>query len=42
MERLITVKGIGNVNVKPDLIIINMELLSHKYDYEETMKLATD
>lgn len=42
MERLITVKGIGNVNVKPDLIIINMELVSHKYDYEETMKLATD
>ena len=42
MERLIIVKGIGNVNVKPDLIIINMELVSHKYDYEETMKLATD
>ncbi|WP_343009690.1 SIMPL domain-containing protein [Clostridium celatum] len=42
MERLITVKGIGNVNIKPDLIIINMELVSHKYDYEETMKLATD
>ncbi|MDU2265799.1 SIMPL domain-containing protein [Clostridium celatum] len=42
MERLITVKGIGNINIKPDLIIINMELVSHKYDYEETMKLATD
>lgn len=42
MERLITVNGIGNVNIKPDLIIINMELVSHKYDYEETMKLATD
>lgn len=42
MERLITVKGIGNINIKPDLIIINIELVSHKYDYEETMKLATD
>ena len=42
MERLITVKGIGNINVKPDLIIINMELESHKYDYDQTMKLATD
>ena len=42
MERLITVKGIGNINIKPDLIIINRELVSHKYDYEETMKLATD
>lgn len=42
MNRLITVKGTGNVSVKPDLIIISMNLESHQYDYEKTMKLATD
>lgn len=42
MERLITVKGIGNISVKPDLIIITMSLVSHKYDYDDTMKLATE
>ncbi|CUO68282.1 SIMPL domain-containing protein [Clostridium disporicum] len=42
MERLITVKGIGNISVTPDLIIITMNLVSHKYNYDETMKLATE
>lgn len=42
MNRLITVKGTGNVSVKPDLIIITMDLKSHQYDYEETMKLAAE
>lgn len=42
MDRLITVKGTGNVRVKPDLIIITMTLESHKYEYDETMELATN
>lgn len=42
MKRLITLKGTGNLSVKPDLIIITMNLESHEYDYEETMKLAAD
>ena len=42
MNRLITLKGTGNVSVKPDLIIITMNLESHKYDYEKTMELAAE
>lgn len=42
MNRLITVKGTGNVSVKPDLIIITMDLESHRYHYKRTMQLATD
>lgn len=42
MERLITVKGVGNINVKPDLIVITMDLVSHEYSYEDTMELATN
>lgn len=40
MNRLITIKGTGNISIKPDLTIITMNLESQKYDYEETMKLA--
>ena len=42
MNRIITLKGTGNVSVKPDLIIITMNLESHKIDYEETMQLAAE
>jgi uncharacterized protein YggE len=42
MNRLITVKGTGNVSVKPDLIIITMNLESHQYDYDKTMELAAN
>ena len=42
MNKIITLKGTGNVSVKPDLIIITMDLESHKYDYEDTMKLAAE
>lgn len=42
MEKLITVKGIANIKVKPDLIVITMNLVSHKYNYDETMKLAAE
>ena len=42
MERLITVKGVSNISVKPDLIIITMNVVSEKYDYDEAMELATE
>ncbi len=42
MDHLITVKGMGNVSVKPDLIIITMSLESHQYEYEKTMEFAAD
>jgi len=42
MNRIITLKGTGNISVKPDLIIITMDLESHKYDYEKTMELAAE
>ncbi len=42
MNRIITVKGTGNLSVKPDLIIITMNLQSHEYDYQDTMILATE
>lgn len=42
MERRITVKGIGNVKVKPDLIVLTMELESHAKVYEQTMELAAE
>lgn len=41
MDRIITVKGIGTVNAKPDLVIITMNLESHMYEYDQTIKLAT-
>ena len=42
MNRIITLKGTSNVSVKPDLIIITMNLESHQYDYEKTMELAAE
>lgn len=41
MSRLITVKGMGNVRVKPDVVVLSMELVSHRFEYEDTMELAT-
>lgn len=40
MNRLITVKGIGKVSVKPDLIIITMTVESRQHDYDKTMEQA--
>ncbi|NLW28322.1 MAG: SIMPL domain-containing protein [Erysipelothrix sp.] len=40
MNRTITVKGTGNVSVKPDLIIITMNIESKKMEYDQTMQLA--
>lgn len=42
MNRLITVKGTGNVSVKPDLIVITMNLESQQLEYDQTMQLAAD
>lgn len=42
MNRLITVKGAGNVRGKPDSIIITINLESHEYEYKKTMEVATD
>ncbi|MCH3964466.1 MAG: SIMPL domain-containing protein [Clostridium sp.] len=42
MDHLIRVKGTSNINVKPDLIVIAMNLESQHYDYGKTMKLAAD
>ena len=41
MERLITVKGVSNISVKPDLIIITMNVVSEKYDYDEQRLVET-
>ena len=42
MNRMITVKGTGNVSVKPDLIVITMILESQHRDYNKTMELAAE
>ena len=38
--RAITVKGVGNVSEKPDVIIISMEQNSQALEYEKTMEKA--
>ncbi len=40
-DRIITVKGIGNVSVKPDLIVITMSLENTDYSYSGAMQLAS-
>ena len=40
-DRIITVKGSGNITVKPDLIIIIMELESIDYSYNGVMQIAS-
>ncbi|MHC1731948.1 MAG: SIMPL domain-containing protein [Bacteroidales bacterium] len=42
MKRTITVKGTGNVSVKPDLIVITLNLESQQRDYDKAMKIATE
>lgn len=41
MNRRITVKGTGHANVKPDLIVLKLELTTKHNYYEETMKNAS-
>lgn len=40
-ERTITVKGIGKVSAKPDLIVISMALENTDYSYSGAMQLAS-
>lgn len=42
MNRLITVKGTGDLSLKPDLIVITMDLESKNWNYDKTMQLATE
>lgn len=40
--KTITVKGIGNVSVKPDLVVLSMSLETRNRDYETAMREAAD
>ncbi|MGN1166918.1 MAG: SIMPL domain-containing protein [Lachnospiraceae bacterium] len=40
MPRTITVKGIGNIAISPDYVVISMSLQSKDKDYETSMELA--
>lgn len=42
MNRKITVKGTGYVSVKPDLIVLTLTVSSKAFEYEASMKKATD
>ena len=42
MERTITVKGVGAVSVKPDLIVVSMGLDSKDMDYEKSISIASN
>lgn len=41
MERRITVKGTGQVSIKPDLVVLELRLDSLDMNYETAMELAT-
>lgn len=41
MDRIITVKGIGKVNAKPDLIVLSIHLEARHMEYDSTMNAAT-
>ena len=40
MEKIITVKGIGHVSVKPDLVVVSLELKTINPNYDHCMKLS--
>ena len=40
MEKLITVKGIGQITMKPDLVVLSLELETTSCDYDQCMKIA--
>lgn len=40
MERTITVKGTGHVSLRPDLIVVRLDVTSKAARYEETMQQA--
>ena len=38
--KTITVKGVGNVSVKPDYVVLSMSLETRNHDYETAMREA--
>ncbi len=42
MSRTITVKGTGNVSVKPDLIILSVSVRAEEAEYEKMMQKASE
>lgn len=40
--RTITVKGIGAVSVKPDLIVLRLSMITSEYEYDAAMKAAAE
>lgn len=42
MPRTITVRGTGNVSVKPDFTEVTMNMSARNYDYEKTMEIASE
>lgn len=40
MEKLITVKGIGNASAKPDLVVLSLGLETTSLDYDQCVKLS--
>ena len=40
--RTITVKGIGAVSVKPDLIVLRLSMVTEEYEYDAAMKAAAE
>ena len=40
--KTITVKGIGKVSAKPNLIVVSLNLESEDKDYEKTMNLSAE
>lgn len=42
MERRITVKGTGSVSLKPDRIVLTMDLEAKRLEYDKTMALAAE
>ncbi len=40
--RTITVKGIGAVSVKPDLIVLRLSMVTAEYEYDAAMKAAAE
>lgn len=38
MNRVITVKGIGKVSAKPDIIVLTMNIKTRDMEYEKTLR----
>ena len=42
MPRTITVKGIGKVSTKPDLVVLSLEMVSKDKEYDKAMDSAAE